>query len=249
MRTIIHALLAVLVCGLVGVGGGCAAHRRAAEAEAAAHPPVVVEMRTTRGVIVLELDEMRAPVTVANFLAHAEAGDYDGTIFHRVIPKFVVQGGGFTVDLQERAKIAAAMGHKDVPIVNEWPNGLKNVRGTIAMARDAAPDTATREFYINVADNAKLDTARAKTGNAGYAVFGRVVSGMMVVDQIKDGVTGDRPDVLVDGEGMRDVPIAPVVVLSVKRLSGFEALNKRLESLDLTTRYSSKEEGRAKSEH
>ncbi len=175
-------------------------------------------MRTTRGDITLELDAARAPITVANFLAHAEAGHYDGTIFHRVIPKFVIQGGGFTPDLQDRSKLAVAAGHPDQPISNEWQNGLKNIRGTIAMARDAAPDTATREFYINVADNPRLDTARAKTGNAGYAVFGRVVKGMTVVDEIKDGVTGDRPDVIVDGEGMQNVPVAPVVVLSVKRI-------------------------------
>jgi peptidyl-prolyl cis-trans isomerase A (cyclophilin A) len=180
--------------------------------------PVTILMHTTRGDITLELDQARAPISMANFLAHAETGDYDGTIFHRVIPKFVVQGGGFTPDLHDRSKLAVAAGHPDRPIANEWQNGLKNVRGTIAMARDAAPDTATREFYINVADNARLDTARAKTGNAGYAVFGRVVKGMDVVDLIKDGVTGDRPDVIVDGEGMQNVPVAPVVIVSVKRL-------------------------------
>ena len=163
----------------------------------------------------LELDRAHAPISVDNFIAHAAKGDYDGTIFHRVIRTFVIQGGGFTPDLKERAKIDEAAGRKDTPIVNEWTNGLKNTRGTIAMARDAAPDTATREFYINVADNAKLDTPRETTGNAGYAVFGRVVKGMDVVEIIRTGKTMDHPEVIVDGEGMKDVPVAPVVIKRV----------------------------------
>jgi cyclophilin family peptidyl-prolyl cis-trans isomerase len=183
---------------------------------------ILVSMLTTRGEILLALDHAHAPITVDNFLLHASRGDYDGTIFHRVIPKFVIQGGGFTPDLQERAKLAAAAGRPDTPIHNEWLNGLKNTRGTIAMARDADPDTATREFYINVADNPRLDTAREKTGNAGYAVFGRVIKGMTIVDQIKDAVTGNRPDIIVDGEGMQNVPIAPTVILQVKRITSPE---------------------------
>ena len=174
-------------------------------------------MQTSAGKITLELDSRRAPISTANFLAHAERGDYDGTIFHRVIPTFVIQGGGFTPDLKERAKMDEAAGRKDTPIRNEWQNGLKNRRGTIAMARDTDADTATREFYINVADNAKLDIARPKAGNAGYAVFGRITSGMDVVETIKSGRTTSRPDVIVDGEGMKDVPVEPVVILSVRR--------------------------------
>ena len=172
-------------------------------------------MQTSAGEIVLELDRAHAPISVDNFLMHAGAGDYDGTIFHRVIRAFVVQGGGFTPDLQERAKIAEGAGHKDPTIKNEWTNGLKNVRGTIAMARDSDPDTATREFYINVEDNPKLDTPRETTGKAGYAVFGRVVKGMGVVDTIREGKTMARPDVIVDGEGMKDVPVQPVVITRV----------------------------------
>jgi cyclophilin family peptidyl-prolyl cis-trans isomerase len=229
MRTLWLATAASLAIAL----GGCKSHQTSGDpgsdpaATASGHhsnapaeirDPIYVSMTTTRGEIVLALDHLRAPVTVDNFLMHAERGDYDGTIFHRVIPKFVIQGGGFTPHLQERAKIAEAEGHKDPTIINEWTNGLKNTRGTIAMARDSDPDTATREFYINVADNPRLDTARAKTGNAGYAVFGHVVKGMVVVDQIKDGVTGDRPDVIVDGEGMENVPIAPVTIISVRRV-------------------------------
>lgn len=180
--------------------------------------PVTVSMQTSAGEIVLELDPARAPISVANFLDHAEKGHYDGTIFHRVIPTFVVQGGGWTPGMVERAKVDAAEGTPDVPIRNEWQNGLKNVKGTIAMAREAAPDTATREFYINVADNAKLDTAREKTGNAGYAVFGRVVAGWEVVEVIRTGATAPRPDVKVDDGSMENVPIMPVVIKAVRRV-------------------------------
>lgn len=180
--------------------------------------PVKVSMQTSAGEIVLELDPARAPISVANFLDHAEKGHYDGTIFHRVIPTFVVQGGGWTPEMVERAKVDAAAGTADVPIRNEWQNGLKNVKGTIAMAREAAPDTATREFYINVADNAKLDTAREKTGNAGYAVFGRVVAGWEVVEVIRTGATAPRPDVKVDDGSMEDVPVMPVVIKAVRRV-------------------------------
>ena len=178
-------------------------------------PTILVAMQTSAGEIVLELDRAHAPISVDNFIAHAAKGDYDGTVFHRVIKTFVIQGGGFTPDLKERAKIDEQAGRKDAPIANEWTNGLKNTRGTIAMARDAAPDTATREFYINVADNAKLDTPRETTGKAGYAVFGRVVKGMDVVEIIRSGKTMARPDVIVDGEGMKDVPVEPVVIRRV----------------------------------
>jgi peptidyl-prolyl cis-trans isomerase A (cyclophilin A) len=166
-------------------------------------PPTVerVRMETTAGDIVIELDRAKAPVSVTNFLGYVERGEYNGTIFHRVIENFVVQGGGYSADFKELPSRGV--------IRNEWQNGLKNVRGTIAMARDAAPDTATREFYINVADNAKLDTAREMTGNAGYAVFGHVVEGMSVVDKIRKGATTTR------GE-MENVPVEPVVVVRME---------------------------------
>lgn len=176
---------------------------------------MLVSMQTSAGEIVLELDRARAPISVANFLWHAQRGDYDGTIFHRVIPTFVIQGGGFTPDLVDRGAADKAAGRADPTIVNEWTNGLKNVRGSIGMARDTPPDTATREFYINVADNPRLDIAREDRGGAGYAVFGRVVRGMEVVDAIKDGATMSRPDVIVDGDGMKNVPMWPVVVQRV----------------------------------
>ena len=174
-----------------------------------------VKFSTTAGDFVLELYPDKAPKTVENFLQYVRDKHYDGTIFHRVIKSFVIQGGGFTSDLKERAKIDEAAGRKDVPIVNEWQNGLKNIRGAIAMARDSAPDTATREFYINVMDNPKLDTPRETTGKAGYAVFGHVVKGMDIVDRIREGATMARPDVIVDGEGMKDVPVQPVVIQKV----------------------------------
>ena len=196
----LHLLLALLLATFLT---GCGSSRN------------LVSLQTSSGEIVLELDPARAPISVNNFLAHASRGDYDGTIFHRVIKTFVIQGGGFTSDLKERAKIDEAAGRKDVPIVNEWQNGLKNIRGAIAMARDSAPDTATREFYINVMDNPKLDTPRETTGKAGYAVFGHVVKGMDIVDRIREGATMARPDVIVDGEGMKDVPVQPVVITRV----------------------------------
>src|ERR1043165_5019488 len=147
---------------------------------------IFVTMSTTAGDIILEPNNEKAPITVANFLKYAEHQSYDGTIFHRVIPWFVIQGGGYTSDLTHL---------KGEPnILNEWTSGLKNVRGTIAMARAAAPDTASREFYINVADNPRLDMPRPTTGSAGYAVFGRVISGMEGGDGIRDVATTRRAD-------------------------------------------------------
>lgn len=185
---------------------GCAASSRPADANG----PVRVLMTTTAGEIELELDGERAPVTVANFLMYAERREYDGTIFHRVIPTFVVQGGGYTPDFTERNTLD---GRPDRPIRNEWGNGLRNERGTIAMARETEPDSATRQFFINVADNPRLDTGRPITGNAGYAVFGRVVRGMETIDRIKDAPTGERAD-----KDLRDVPLEPVVILTVRRV-------------------------------
>jgi peptidyl-prolyl cis-trans isomerase A (cyclophilin A) len=212
-------LLVLVACA--ALVSGCSSGSGASPAKlAAGSAPLLVSMKTTQGEILLELDGNKAPITVNNFLMHAANHDYDGTIFHRVIPGFVIQGGGFTKELKERARMAEQAGRKDPAIKNEWTNGLRNVRGTIAMAREAGPDTATREFYINVADNPKLDTPRKTTGKAGYAVFGRVVKGMEVVDAIKSGKTMDRPDVIVDGEGMKNVPVEPVVIVRVGRVPG-----------------------------
>lgn len=197
------------------LGAGCAHHLPPPPATA----PVRVLVRTSAGDITLELEPARAPVTVANFLAHADARDYDGTIFHRVVPGFVVQGGGWTAELRERAKDAAAAGRPDGPIVNEWRSGLRNEKGTIAMARDEAPDTATREFYFNLANNQKLDTPRPTTGHAGYAAFGRVVAGWPVVETIAAGATRPRPEAGVTDGSMNNVPVEPVTVVSVRRVS------------------------------
>lgn len=167
---------------------------------------VYATLDTSLGGIVLELDPVHAPVSVANFLSYADQGFYDDTIFHRVVPGFVIQGGGHLPDLTELKEGS--------PIINEWRNGLKNSRGTIGMAREAEPDSATRQWYINLADNLKLDTAREQTGNAGYAVFGRVVRGMEVVDAIAAVETYDQ-----EGEGddvLHDIPVETVLLRRVR---------------------------------
>ena len=131
-----------------------------------------VRLATTLGDIVVELDAAKAPKSVDNFLQYVKAGHYEGTIFHRVIGSFMIQGGGFTADGTQKPVRP--------PIPLEAGNGLSNLRGTLAMARTAVPDSATAQFFINVVDNPRLDTA-----GGGYAVFGKVVAGMDIVDQIK----------------------------------------------------------------
>ncbi len=169
---------------------------------------VFVAMRTSAGDIVLELDRLRAPIGVANFLKYAKSGAYDGTVFHRIVPGFVVQGGGYKRDLIEIKG--------DTPIKNEWENGLKNVRGTIAWARDTEPDSATREFYFNLVDNAKLDVARPDRGGAGYAVFGRVVKGMEVIDEMERKAKEPGGRRKVNDDDLKDVPTELVEVVGVE---------------------------------
>ena len=140
-----------------------------------------VRFQTTMGDIVVELDAQKAPKSVANFEQYVKSGFYDGTIFHRVIDNFMIQGGGMTPDMKEKRTLS--------PIANESQNGLRNVRGTLAMARTPAPDSATAQFFINVKDNAFLDQPTSKDGY-GYAVFGKVIEGMDVVDKIKVVPTG-----------------------------------------------------------
>ena len=135
-----------------------------------------VRLATSAGDIVIELDAEKAPKTVANFLQYVKAGHYDGTIFHRVIETFMIQGGGYKADLSEKPVRA--------PIPLESRNGLNNVRGTLAMARTGNPNSATSQFFVNVVDNAFLDQANSRDGN-GYAVFGKVIDGMDVVDKIR----------------------------------------------------------------
>ncbi len=156
--------------------------------EEQASPRVV--LKTTLGDIVLELDASRAPVTTENFLSYVLSGHYNGTIFHRVIPDFMIQGGGFTEDMQQKAT--------EAPITNEANNGLKNDRGTIAMARTSDPHSATSQFFINLKDNQFLNHS---ANPPGYAVFGKVVEGMDVVDkiaQVKTGRHGPHTDVPAD---------------------------------------------------
>lgn len=210
----LKTILPVAACSLLLAG--CANTKLTPMKDPSA-PTVLVDMTTSKGVITIELDRVHAPISVANFLAYADRGAYDGTIFHRVVENFVIQGGGYTTTLTERAKHDKDAGHPDTPIMNEWQNGLKNTRGTIAMARDEQPNTATREFYINVQDNPKLDTARSQTGNAGYAVFGQVVSGMDVVDAIRQVPTTAKPSPDVTDGSLNNVPVETVEIKSVKR--------------------------------
>ncbi|MGD8428854.1 MAG: peptidylprolyl isomerase [Ectothiorhodospiraceae bacterium] len=170
-----------------------------ASGAAAADNPRVV-FHTNKGDIRIELYAERAPVTVKNFLDYVDSGFYDGTIFHRVIPGFVIQGGGFTADMQRKAT-------RD-PIENEADNGLKNERGTLSMARTQDKDSATSQFFINLADNAFLDHG---VRGFGYAVFARVTEGMDVVDAIAAVPTGRHGP-------YSDVPEEPVVVESAERL-------------------------------
>lgn len=160
-----------------------------------------VVMETSLGTISIELDGDKAPITVQNFLSYVDEGFYDGTIFHRVIPDFMIQGGGMEPGLKEKRTKGT--------IKNESSNGLTNKRGTLAMARTSAPDSATAQFFINVKDNTFLDKAQSRDG-VGYAVFAMVTSGMEVVDKIKAVSTSRRGH-------HDDVPVKDVVINSVKR--------------------------------
>ncbi len=181
-------MLLALLAGLFVVGATRAAN------------PVVV-MDTSMGPITIELFEDKAPVTVKNFLNYVDKKHYDGTIFHRVISDFMIQGGGFEPGMKQKAT--------DKPIKNESGNGLSNTRGTIAMARTSDPDSATAQFYINVVDNAPLDKAKARDG-VGYCVFGKVIEGMDVVDKIRAVKTDSKG-------GHQNVPIQDVTIKSVRR--------------------------------
>lgn len=160
----------------------------------------MVVFETTLGTIQIELCPEQAPVTVENFLEYVDAGFYDGTIFHRVIPGFMLQGGGFAVDMTRKPTRP--------PIKNEADNGLKNARGALSMARTSEVDSATSQFFVNVVDNAFLDHGER---DFGYAVFARVVEGMDVVDQIAAVETTTRGS-------YQDVPAEPVVIESARRL-------------------------------
>ena len=158
---------------------------------------IQVVMQTSKGDIVLELYPDKAPLTVKNFLNYIEAGFYNNTIFHRVIPGFMIQGGGFTRDMQKKPA--------QMSVKNEADNGLKNDRGTIAMARTQAPHSASSQFFINTVDNAFLNFKSQTPSGCGYAVFGKVIKGMEVVDAISKVQTG------IQGR-FRDVPKTPVEI-------------------------------------
>ena len=180
----------------------------AAPAATAAAPRVVLD--TTHGKIVIELFPDKAPLTVGNFLQYVDMKFYNGTVFHRVIPGFMIQGGGFTKDLSEKPTRA--------PIKNEASNGLSNARGTVAMARTNNPDSATSQFFINLVNNDFLDHDE---GHVGYTVFGRIVEGMGAVDAIA-GVTRLCPSSEKECRenlppGLRDVPAEPVMILKARR--------------------------------
>ncbi len=158
------------------------------------HAMVNITMETSKGTIEIELDEVNAPITVANFLVYVDAGFYNGTIFHRTVKNFVVQGGGHTSDMTEKPTNA--------PIKNECMNGLSNLKGSLGMARNEDMDSATAQFYINTKDNVRLDQR--------YAVFGRVTSGYEVVEEIENSVT------TTIGE-YENVPVEPILIISVLR--------------------------------
>lgn len=164
----------------------------------------IVEFDTTHGAIVIELDAQKAPVTVANFLDYVESGHYDGTVFHRVIDGFMIQGGGMDSKMNEK--------RTGTPIKNEADNGLKNDVGTIAMARTSDPHSATAQFFINVKNNDFLNYTSPTPQGWGYAVFGKVTDGMDVVNQIKGVATGRYGH-------HADVPTTPVVINSAKVIS------------------------------
>lgn len=167
-------------------------------------PAVHVLMTTTVGPLTLELDADNAPKTVDNFLSYVADGFYDDTIFHRVIHNFMIQGGGFTADMQQKPTQA--------PIENEANNGLENQRGTIAMARTQDPHSATAQFFINVQDNDFLNHTGENMQGWGYAVFGKVTEGDDVLDKIRAAQTGSQA-------GHQDVPVEPIIIESVAIIS------------------------------
>jgi len=181
----VKILLLSLAAGVMAVSNSLGADKK----------PVVI-METSLGTIKIELEEEKAPISVKNFLGYVDDKFYDGTIFHRVIKNFMIQGGGFQPGMRKEKETKP-------PIKNESGNGLSNVRGSIAMARTNDLDSATSQFYINVVDNNRLDGAQ-------YCVFGKVIDGMDVVDKIREAKTGAK-------EGHRDVPIEDVIIKSVRR--------------------------------
>jgi peptidyl-prolyl cis-trans isomerase A (cyclophilin A)/peptidyl-prolyl cis-trans isomerase B (cyclophilin B) len=185
--------------------GGCAAGFVLLVSLAAGAANPQVELKTSLGTVVIELYRDKAPLTVDNFLQYVKDRHYDGTLFHRVIPGFMIQGGGHAADFSEKPTRK--------PVRNEAANGVKNETGTIAMARTSDPHSATAQFFINVADNQSLDFRYPTQEGYGYCVFGKVVKGMNVVERIAKVPTGPGPG------GHRNVPVKPVLIDSVKLLT------------------------------
>ena len=203
-------ILTILATG-AGVLAGDTPGDNATEKTDPLHPRV--KMETSLGDIVLELDGDLAPITVLNFMQYARDDYYDGTIFHRVISNFMIQGGGLTPDMKKKTEDL-----RD-GIKNEWRNGLKNLRGTISMARTGGnPDSATSQFFINVVDNSNLD--QPQRDGAAYAVFGKVVEGMETVDRIRDTEVATHPE--YGRGGSKVVPVEPVIIKSVQALGEFD---------------------------
>lgn len=194
-------------------------HEGSDAAKSAGAPLEYVQMSTTMGTVILELNRDKAPLSVENFLKYVDKGFYDGTIFHRIIKTFVIQGGGFTADMTQK--------DTDPPIKNECTNGLKNVRGSLSMARTQDPDSATSQFFINVVDNIDGQPQNLDNpinGGPGYAVFGRIYAGMAVVDTIKDVPVGTvRVDTPRGQMPMSNVPKQAVMVIKMSRITEAEA--------------------------
>ena len=207
MRNMTNLLSRLLSCLLAAILSLSMSVAQAQSDDPAENPRVL--MKTTDGDITIELFADKSPITVENFLQYVDDGHYDGTVFHRVISNFMIQGGGFDTELKEKPT-------RD-PIVNESKNKLHNTRGTLAMARTSDPDSAAAQFFINQRSNLRLDWSGGKDG---YAVFGEVVDGMQVVDIISLTDTGSAQAQTTRGPTIfQDVPVQPIVVLSVTRLA------------------------------
>ncbi len=201
---------ALMLASTTALAGNTQDEAEAKDKDKAAGMYAKVKMETSLGDIVLELDAEKAPITVMNFIKYAEDKFYDGTVFHRVMSNFMIQGGGFTTELDQKKEGLRS------PIKNEWTNGLKNMRGTIAMARTNAPDSATAQFFINVVDNVRLDTPR---GGAAYCVFGKVVEGMDTVEKIRNTEVSTNAKYQ---SPQPVVPVEPVVIKSVTVIGDFD---------------------------
>lgn len=189
----IFLTMAVGMLPTISISAGNISHHKGADM-------VTVNIETTEGNITLELDGAKAPVSVANFVKYAESGHYDNTVFHRVIPGFMIQGGGFDVDMKQKST--------NPPIAIEADNGLKNLNGTVAMARTSDPNSATSQFFINVKDNGFLDHTSPTPQGWGYAVFGKITDGMDTVTSIEQVKT-------TTSNGHQDVPVTAVIIKKV----------------------------------